>query len=139
MKKILSVVMCLFFISAIAATVFAAGDPNWKQHLADAKDAKALKAKGNYLGAAKVHPSSACRAWYYWNYACSLVGKKDKNGRWVYDRELGAKNGEEGLRYLDIAEQNANDDDGFEGKGCDRATVLDLIAKVRSCIKGVCP
>ena len=131
MKKTLLILLTLVFIAGLAGTAFAAGDPNWKQHGEDATKAKALKAEGKYLAASEAHPYNLCKAWYLWNHACSLIGKRNSNKDWVYDASKNANN-TEALKYLDEAERLMNDDDGFGCKGGDREALNRLIGLVRA-------
>ena len=115
MKKLI----CLFLIAVLFAVVgvsMAGPDPLWKEHGDQAKKAQALKAQGDYLGAAEMHPYSLCKAGYLWNYACSLIGKRDANGNWIYDITKKANNAE-ALKYLDQADAMiATPDEVSEGK-----------------------
>ena len=131
MKKLMGFVVVLALLFSVVALAVATGDPLWKEHGKAAKDAQALKAQGKYLEASKVHPYAACRAWYLWNHACSLIGKRDANGDWQYDVSNKAKNAE-ALQYLDQAEEELNTVDGFDAKSCPRAKLQILIDAVKA-------
>lgn len=138
MKKTLLLMVCVALLASLLLPCLglAKGDPNWQENAANAKKAQELKAKRDWLGAARVHPYSLCRASYLWNHACSLVGKKDKNNDWVYVPAKKAKN-EEALAFLAQAEQELdNPDEVSEGKcsGADAANLRTMIQHVREAI-----
>jgi type II secretory pathway pseudopilin PulG len=139
MKKLLLLLVCVALSASLLLPRLglAKGDPNWQENAANAKKAQELKARGDYLGAARVHPYSLCRASYLWNHACSLIGKKNANNDWVYDAAKKANN-EEALAFLAQAEQELDDpgDDPGEGRctGADAGNLRTLIKLVREAV-----
>lgn len=129
MKKILLLLLAVCFLVACAAPAF-----SWDPVLV--KKAQSLKSKGDYKGAAAVHPSRLCQSIYLWNHACSLIGKRDKNRDWVYDDAKQANNAE-ALQYLDQAEDllSAAVSEGDECKGVNPEVLGNLIDAVRAEIK----
>ncbi len=136
MKNWIVTVLVLMLVLFVALPAFSAGDPNWEENAANAKKAQELKAKGDYLGASRVHPYSLCRASYLWNHACSLIGKKNASNDWVYDVSKKEKNAE-ALAFLAQAEKEINTpDEVSEGrcKGVDADNLRILIERVRGVI-----
>ena len=125
-------VLCFLLIAVLLAVVgisFAGPDPLWKEHGDQAKKAQALKAQGDYLGAAEMHPYSLCKASYLWNYACSLIGKRDAKNNWCYDASKKANNAD-ALKYLVQAEADINAPDEVSEGRCKGDDAVDLQRRI---------
>lgn|SRR3990167_10044374 len=101
------------------------------------EEAQGSKAQGRYSDAAEVHPKKLCKAMYYWNAACQIVGHRDSNGDWAINKVVTAGEKELGLALLAKAEselESFHDQDGTENEGCkgvDPETLGKLISAVR--------
>lgn len=137
MKKIFAVLLSLGLLLTLSVTAYAA-DP------ALVKQAQELKSKGDYEGAAKVHPKKLCVAMYYWNAACKVVGHRNEHNDWVRNAKVTNSEKVTGLALLDEAEKALEDSvtqDGTENAGCkgvDKDSLRRLIKAVRDCINGNC-
>lgn len=139
MKRILGVLALAFSLVVSVAVADTWDDAIYK--------AQALKKKGDYVGAAEATPRSLCKAIYYWNAACKVVGHQDVNGDWAINSEVSEADKTEGLRLLGLASDNLDaavhgsgltaPDDGT-CKGVDPNDLRDLIQKVTDCINGHC-
>ena len=137
MKKILSL-LAVFMIASLALA------DDWSDAIAKAH---ALKAKGDYAGAAEATPRSLCKAIYYWNAACQVVGHKDSKGDWAINDSLTEAQKSEGLRLLGLAADNLTASQNVAGltapddgkcTGVDPVDLRNLIQKVTDCINGNC-
>lgn len=106
-----------------------------------------LKAKGDFVGAAEAHPRALCKAIYYWNAACKVVGHRDANGDWQINAKVSEADKAEGRHLLKLAQEQltaANSKtglvDGDDGTctGVDPGSLMDLIGAVGDCIDGHC-
>lgn len=105
-----------------------------------------LKAKGDFVGAAEVSPRVLCKAMYYWNAACKVVGHRDSKGDWAINPTISAADKTEGLRLLKLSQDNLDqaDSDGLiagdDGtcSGVNADDLKDLIQKVTDCVNGHC-
>lgn len=135
MKKILASLFVGFFLAVLS--VYGADK-------ALVSEAQALKAKGDYLGAAKVHPKKLCKAIYLWNAAASTVGHRDGNGDWAINEKLSDTVKASGLELLAQAQAELDtysEQDGTENEGCKGVNpkeVQRLINAVKACIEGNC-
>ena len=138
MKTLILTLMVAFLgASVILADDF--GDAVAKAH--------ALKAKGDYVGAAEAHPRALCKAIYYWNAACVVVGHRDSNGDWAINPVVTADQKAQGLSLLGLASTNLDaavqkagltaPDDGT-CKGVDPNDLKQLIQMVTDCVNGHC-
>ena len=139
MNKIIGVLALAF---SLAISVVMAD--SWDDSIAKAQG---LKKAGDYIGAAEATPRTLCKAIYYWNAACKVVGHKDANGDWAINATVSPADKTEGLRLLKLASDNLDNavqgagltapDDGT-CKGVDVNDLKDLIQKVKDCAEGHC-
>ena len=137
MKKFIWLLAFSLMVSVALADV-------WDDSIAKAQG---LKKVGDFVGAAEATPRTLCKAIYYWNAACKVVGHKDANGDWAINATLTDAKKIEGLRLLGLASDNLKSaqtpsglvapDDGT-CKGVDADDLADLIGKVTACINGDC-
>ena len=91
--------------------------------------AQGLKSKGDYAGAAEVHPKKLCKAIYYWNAACQIVGHRDESNDWAINNVVTAGEKEMGLALLAKAQSeldSSGEQDGTENEGCKGVDVNSL-------------
>ena len=95
------------------------------------KSAHALKAKGDYAGAAQTSPQSLCRAMYHVHAAWLLIGKLNKNNDFVYD-ESKSGNNDVAISQLDAAQNDLDNPDKLGCTGVEASIVKQFIDKTRA-------
>lgn len=135
MKKLFCLLVLAFL--AVFSVSFAAD-----QDLVD--KAHALKAKGDWKGAAEVAPQKLCAAIYYFNAAGKICGHRDDNGDWAINDENSASDLKEALALLDEADEAivaSKAQKGTEDAGCtgvDVKVLKAMITNMRACCEGHC-